>query len=51
MSLSIEVNADSGVNDGKCENGETKSSCWAGELGTAETTILPHHKITELPVP
>ena len=36
---------------GKCEDGETKNSCWAGELETIYTRILPQSRITELPVP
>ena len=30
----LKQKADSRVNDGKCEDVETKKSCWAGELGT-----------------
>ena len=35
----------------KCEDVETKNSCWAGKPVTTKTTNLPHSRITELPVP
>ena len=35
---------------GKCERAGTKNNCWPGELITIETVILPHSRITKLPV-
>ena len=35
---------------GKCEDVETKTSCWAKELVTIQTIILPHNRIIKLPV-
>lgn len=34
----------------KRERAGTKNNCWPGELVTIETVILPHSRITELPV-
>ena len=36
---------------GKCEDAETKNSCWAKELVKISTIILQHNRITKLPVP
>ena len=35
---------------GKCEDVEIKTSCWAEELVTIQTLILPHNRIIKLPV-
>ena len=35
----------------KCEDAETKNSCWAKELVKISTIILQHNRITKLPVP